>query len=104
MERNLRPENVRVDIGSEGLSGASPSGRCSPPWPPCCPPSLRPCALAEKSASANKDKTIKQNRNAFTVVISFFTMERRLDDERPWSGAAISPTRADSDIAPESGN
>src|SRR5262249_43745086 len=43
---------------------------------PCCPPPLRPWALAEKSASANKNKTIRQNRNAFTVLISFFTVEK----------------------------
>src|SRR5262245_14381465 len=71
MERKRNPANVGVDIGSDGRSCGPPSGRCSPPCPPCCPPPLRPWASAEKCASANEHKTIREKGNAFTVVISF---------------------------------
>src|SRR5262249_14922984 len=71
MERKRRPAKVGVDIGSEGRSCGPPSGRCSPPWPPGCPPPLRPWALAKKSACSDTDYTIRKTRNAFRVVISF---------------------------------
>src|SRR5262245_18895786 len=71
MERKRNPEKVGEVMGSDGRSCGPPSGRCSPPCRPCCPPPLRPWALAEKSASAKEHKTIRENRNAFTVVVSF---------------------------------
>src|SRR5215468_10910623 len=57
IERKRNPANVGVDIGSDGLSCIPPSGRCSPSWPPCCPPPLR----ADGVGVEGREREQKQN-------------------------------------------